>query len=68
MELTDEQRKPSYSGWAISPALPPRWKIKRLFSSFNSFRRLNVRYEYRVDNFLGFLHLACSLILLKSYL
>lgn len=45
-----------------------RWKIERLFSWFNHFRRLNVRYEYHLDNFLGFLHLACALILLKTYL
>ena len=45
-----------------------RWKIERLFSWFNSFRRLNVRYDYHLGNFLGFLHLACTLILLKTYL
>ena len=45
-----------------------RWKIERLFSWFNSFRRLNVRYDYHLDNFLGFLHLTCTLILLKTYL
>ncbi len=45
-----------------------RWKIERLFSWFNNFRRLNVRYEYHLGNFLGFLQLACTLILLKTYL
>ncbi len=45
-----------------------RWKVERLFSWLNNCRRLTVRYEYHVDNFLGLLHLACVLILLKTYL
>ena len=42
-----------------------RWKIERLFAWLQNFRRLVVRYERRADNFLGMLHLACSLILLR---
>jgi transposase len=42
-----------------------RWRIERLFAWFQNFRRLVVRYEYHADNFLGFLHLACILLLLK---
>ena len=45
-----------------------RWKIERLFSWLNNWRRLTVRYEYHVENFLGLLQLACVLILLKAYL
>lgn len=30
------------------------------------YRRLQVRYERRADVLLGFLHLACALICLKS--
>ena len=42
-----------------------RWKIERLFAWFQNFRRLVVRYERFVENFLGMLHLACWLILLR---
>jgi transposase len=35
-----------------------RWKIERLFAWLQNFRRLVVRYERHVDNFLGMLHLA----------
>ena len=42
-----------------------RWKIERLFAWLQNFRRLVVRYEYYPDNFLGMLHLACALILLR---
>ena len=45
-----------------------RWKVERLFAWMHNCRRVVVRYEYYLDNFLGFVHLACVLILLKSYL
>ena len=45
-----------------------RWKIERLFAWFHNFRRLVTRYERYPENFLGFVHLACILILLRHYL
>lgn len=42
-----------------------RWKIERLFAWLQDFRRLVIRYERRAENFLGFLHLGCILILLR---
>jgi transposase len=42
-----------------------RWKIERLFAWLSNFRRLVVRYERRAENFLGFVHLGCIIILLK---
>jgi transposase len=42
-----------------------RWKIERLFAWLQNFRRLVVRYERHVENFLGMLQLASSLILLR---
>src|SRR5262245_21013080 len=42
-----------------------RWKIERLFAWLQNFRRIVVRYERYVENFLGMLHLACCLILLR---
>jgi transposase len=45
-----------------------RWKIERLFSWLGRFRRLTVRYEYHLENFLALVHLACALILLKRCL
>ena len=44
-----------------------RWKVERLFAWLHNFRRLVVRYEYHVENFLGFVHLGCMLILLRRY-
>lgn len=45
-----------------------RWKIERLFAWLYNFRRLVVRYERYLENFLGFVHLGCILILLRRYL
>lgn len=45
-----------------------RWKVERLFAWLGNFRRLVVRYEYHAQNFLGLVHLACILILLRHYL
>jgi transposase len=43
-----------------------RWKVERLFAWLGTFRRLVVRYERHADNFLGFVHLGCILILLRQ--
>lgn len=42
-----------------------RWKIERLFAWLQNSRRVVVRYELHEQNFLGMIHLACVLILLK---
>ncbi len=42
-----------------------RWKIERLFAWLGNFRRLVVRYERRVENYLGFVQLGCAVILLR---
>lgn len=42
-----------------------RWKVERLFAWLHNFRRLVVRYEHRIENFLGFVHLGCMIILLR---
>ena len=43
-----------------------RWKVERLFAWLKNFRRIVVRYERFPENFLGMLHLACCLILLRG--
>ena len=42
-----------------------RWKVERLFAWLQNFRRIVVRYERNPENFLGMLHLACCLILMR---
>jgi len=45
-----------------------RWKIERLFAWLQNFRRLVVRYEYHLPNFLAMIQLGCILILLRRVL
>ena len=42
-----------------------RWKVERFFAWLNNYRRVVVRWEYHAENYLGFLHLACLVILLR---
>jgi transposase len=44
-----------------------RWKIERLFAWIFNFRKCHTRYEYYEENFLGFVQLACIIILTRNY-
>ena len=43
------------------------WKVERLFAWMYNFRRLVVRYEYHVENFLALVQLGFSIILLRLF-
>ena len=43
-----------------------RWTVERSLSRLQNFRRLCIRWEKSAGLFQGFLHLSCSLLLLKS--
>ena len=45
-----------------------RWKVERLFAWLQNFRRLVVRYEYHLENFLAMIQLGCIVILLRRVL
>ena len=45
-----------------------RWKVERLFAWLQNFRRLVVRYEYHLINFLAMVQLGCIVILLRRVL
>jgi transposase len=44
-----------------------RWLIERVFAWLQNFRRLVTRYERKLENFQGFLHLGCMVILLRQF-
>jgi transposase len=44
-----------------------RWLVERLFAWLHNFRRLIIRHEYKLENYLGFVHLGCILILVRQY-
>ncbi len=45
-----------------------RWKVERLWAWLQNFRCVATRFDYHVENFLGFVHLGCIKILLRCYL
>src|SRR5512135_1332107 len=44
-----------------------RWKVERLNAWLQNARRVVIRYERDVRNYIGCVHLACMRILLKRY-
>ena len=45
-----------------------RWKIERLNAWLQNYRRVLVRYDRIAENYLGWLHLACIILLINVYL
>lgn len=43
-----------------------RWVVERTHSWMNRFRRLLIRWEKKVDNYVGFVHLACAWIAFRA--
>jgi transposase len=45
-----------------------RYTVERFFSWIKSFRRIDTRYDRLASSFMGFIHIACSLILMRRVL
>jgi transposase len=45
-----------------------RWKVERLHAWLQNYRRVLVRHEWHLENYLGFVRLGCLLILLRRCL
>jgi transposase len=45
-----------------------RWKVERLFAGLNKYKRVITRWDRLIDHFNAFVHLACSMILIRRYL
>ena len=43
-----------------------RWVVERTHSWMNRFRRLLIRWEKKVENYLAMLHLACAFISFRA--
>lgn len=43
-----------------------RWVVERTHSWLNRFRRLLIRWEKKVDNYLAMMHLACAWITYRA--
>lgn len=43
-----------------------RWVVERTHSWMNRFRRVLTRWEKKIENYVGMLHLACALITYRA--
>lgn len=44
-----------------------RWKIERLFAWLQNYRRILVRFDYKLCNYQGFVHLGAIILILRRY-
>lgn len=61
------RRKPATQDGRSLRRYSRRWKIERVFAWFQNFRRIQVRYEYKLQDYLGFVHLGIMKILLRQF-
>jgi transposase len=64
----DNRRKPPTQDGRVLRRYRKRWRVERLFAWLQNFRRLVVRYEYHLQNFLSMVQLGCIVILLRRVL
>jgi transposase len=43
-----------------------RWVVERTYSLINRFRRLLIRWEKKIENYLAVIHFACSWITFRA--
>jgi transposase len=60
-------KPPLQDGRALRRYRSHRWKIERSISWLQNFRRLVTRYEHHENLFLGFVQLACLIIVLRRF-
>lgn len=61
------RKKPATQDGRVLRRYQRRWKVERLFAWLHNFRRVLVRYDRSLDNYLAFVHLACIVIFIRSY-
>lgn len=44
------------------------WKVERFLVWLQNLCRVATRFDYKAENYLGFVHLGCIVILLRAYL
>jgi transposase len=59
------RRKPSLNDGRTLRRYRKRWKVERTFAGLGNFRRLWVRYDYHIQRYEAFFHVACLIITLR---
>jgi transposase len=62
------RQKPKTQDGRVLRRYKRRWKVERFYAWLQNFRRVATRFDYKAENYLGFVHLGCIVILLRAYL
>jgi putative transposase len=62
IRLRGEERRNNKEEEGIPKYRARRWVVERTHSCMNRFRRLLIRWEKWIENYVGMLHLACAWI------
>ena len=63
---SNRQKPKSQDGRALR-RYRKRWKVERLFAWLQNYRRILVRYDRFLENYLAFVHLACIVIFIRNH-
>lgn len=63
---SNRQKKPTQDGRVLRRYCR-RWRVERLFAWLHNFRRIIIRYEFHVLNYLSMVMLGCIIILLRQF-
>ena len=63
----NNRRKPKSQDGRALRRYVRRWKVERLFAWLQNYRRILTRFEFKLENDMGFVHLGCILILTRQY-
>jgi len=61
------RKKPKTQDGRVLRRYRRRWKVERLFAWLQNYRRILVRYDRFLENYLAFVHLACIVIFIRNY-
>ncbi len=61
------RKKPATQDGRVLRRYKRRWKIERLFAWLQNFRRIQVRHDRTLENYLAFVLLGCILIFLRNH-
>src|SRR5262245_36923536 len=64
---SQQQKQAAHARSATASRYMRRWLVERLFAWIQWQRRILVRWEYYAHNFLGFVQLACLLVLFRRF-
>ena len=61
------RKKPATQAGRALRRYKRRWKIERLFAWLQNFRRIQVRHDPSLNNYLAFVLLGCIIIFLRNH-